>query len=108
MFIASVPSDNEKELTLSGIFYLLTRDDKGGWKIEKHKEIDPTKKLNKTDFDNVFPKVGTSIKENQNHKPDNDYWDFVSGSEDMDNACKKGDDSKCKGEPKTKSSFQGL
>lgn len=66
------------------------------------------KKISKEEFENVFPKVGTVLKENQAAKLTDDHWGFVSGKDDMDNVCKKGEEGECKGSPKTESSFMGL
>lgn len=107
MFISASPSATEKELTLSGIFYLLTKDAKTNWKIEKNKEINSGKKINKDQFESLFPKVGAALKTNEKYKPKNDYWGFVNGKDEMEKACKTGDGSACTGTPKT-SSFRGL
>lgn len=107
MFIlASSSTTTEKELSLSGVFYLLTRDDKNVWKIEKNKDLNPPKKVNKTDFDSVFPKVGQALKNDKELK--DDYWGFVSGANDMDNACKNATGSACTGDLKEILSFKGL
>lgn len=107
MFILASPSTTtEKELSLSGVFYLLTKDDKNVWKIEKNKDLNPSKKVNKTDFDSVFPKVGQALKNDKKLK--GDYWEFVSGANDMDNTCKNASGSTCTGNPKEILSFKGL
>lgn len=73
MFTAASPSSTEKELTLTGIVYFLKKEGKGAWTIDKYKEINSGKKINKTDWDSVFPKTGDAIKFTLNQRKNLDY-----------------------------------
>lgn len=85
VFMVISPSTSEKEFSLSGVFYLLAKNEKGGWGIEGHKYIDPVKKINKDNFGSLLPKLGLEIR--GHHMDVDDYWPFLSKDDNMDNLC---------------------
>lgn len=72
-----------KKLNVKGGFYLLEKGDSDNdWKVKYKKEVTTGKEIEKTDFENHFPKSNLD-NTNQNEN----YWGFMENSGAMDNIC---------------------